>query len=386
MSGDARAVGTTHAEDNVSPNAAGFRFVISPTLKLGAHWFAYSALDVHSSKYFGYQNGPEQDRPVQFELMQAFVGYATTVSRASLLIKAGRLSSAFGIFPLEYDDAKMPLINAPPLYTGYLPLRPDQLPCGVEDILRQTYGSDIKYGCGGSESQRYAMSPVSLYGLPAVEAQLSIARADARLQITNSSPANPRGLTSRAQVPQWTAGGGYTMRGGLHVGVSGFRGPYLDPIVAPLLPSAKTIRDFPAWGMGVDAEWSRGPWSLEAEWQHFHFELPGFRISPHENGAYTQAKWILSPRLYLAMRATAQHFGRIQDSLGISANQFAGPQQVYELSTGYRLSRSELLKIGGSWTDRNSWRANGWFWPRSDGYALEAQLVTSFTAVSRAFR
>ena len=117
-----------------------------------------------------------------------------------------------------------------------------------------------------------------------------------------------------------------------------------------------------------------------------HFGLPGFRISPNENGAYTQAKWILLPRLYLAMRATAQHFGRIQDSLGISADQFAGPQQVYELSAGYRLNRSELLKIGGGWTDRNSWRVNGWFWPRSDGYALEAQLVTSFTAVSRAFR
>src|SRR4051812_21067738 len=134
ISGDARAIRTTSAEHNEeSPNAAGFRFVASPTLKLGAHWFAYSAFDVHSLKYFAYQSGEEQDQPVQFQLMQGFVGYAMTLSRASLLIKAGRLSSAFGIFPLEYDDAKMPLIDAPALYTGYLPLRPDQLPCGVKD-------------------------------------------------------------------------------------------------------------------------------------------------------------------------------------------------------------------------------------------------------------
>lgn len=387
ISGDARALWTRPAEPNEeNRNAVGFRFVASPTLKLGEHWFAYSAFEVHSSKYFMYQSGKEQDLPVQFQLMQGFVGCSRTFSRTSLLIKAGQLSSAFGIFPLEYDDAKMPLINAPAMYTGYLPLRPDQLPCGVKDIVRQTYGSGIDFGCGGSKSEQYGMSPIGLYGLPGVEAQLSISRLDARLQITNSSPANPVGLTSRGQVPQWTTGGGYTLHGGLHLGISGFRGPYLDQIVAPLLPSGSTIRDFPAWGMGVDAEWSRGPWSFEGEWQHFHFELPGFPVAPTENAAYGQAKWILSPRVFLAMRATAQHFGRVKDSGGESAGQFAGPQQIYELSAGYRLNRRQLLKIGGHRTNRNSWQLGDWFWPQSNQYALEAQLVTSFTAMSKAFR
>jgi hypothetical protein len=230
------------------------------------------------------------------------------------------------------------------------------------------------------------MSPVTLYGLPAAELETSFSRLDARLQITNSSPANPHSLTAGGQFAQWTAGAGYTLPAGLHIGVSGFRGPYLDQALAPLLPSAKTIRDYPASAIGVDAEWSRGAWSLQGEWQQYHFALPGFSVSPSETGAYGQARWILSPRLFLAMRATALHFGQIQDSSGRGANLFAAPQQTYELSAGYRLNRRQLLKIGGSWTNGNSWNVGNWFWPQTNRYQLEAQLVTSFTAISKAFR
>lgn len=138
--------------------------------------------------------------------------------------------------------------------------------------------------------------------------------------------------------------------------------------------------------LGSDAEWSKGPWSFEGEWQRLRFELPNFSVSPTETAAYWQAKCILSPRMFLAMRVTAQHFGRVEDSAGETAGQFAGPQQVYELSTGYRLNRQQSLKVGGSWTNGNSWHVDNWFWPRADRYALEAQLVTSFTAVSKGFR
>jgi hypothetical protein len=387
VSGNTRATWEAATEGNEGRSTtAGFRAVLTPTLKLGPHWFAYSALDVHSSKYLSYETGSEESQPVEFNVMQAFVGYSATIPKGTLLIKAGQLSSAFGLFPVEYDDSKMPLIDAPMLYTGYLPIRPDQLPCGVKDVLRQTYGSEIEYHCGGSDEERYGVAPATLYGLPAVEAEISIYRLDARLQLTNSSPANPHGLTASGQAAQWTAGTGYTLPGGLHLGVSGFRGPYLDSVLTPLLPAGKILRDFPAWGVGTDAEWSRGRWSIEGEWQHFHFELPGFSHSPSENGAYGQAKCILSPRLFLAMRATAQHFGGIQDGSGNSADQFAGPQQVYEFSVGYRLNRQQLLKVGGSWTNGNYWSVDGWIWPQTNRYVLQAQLVTSFMAVSKAFR
>jgi hypothetical protein len=386
VSGDVRATNTPAGEDAQTNPAASFRAVLSPTLQLTRHWFLYAALEAHSSNYFAYSTGSDDEEPVQFELMQAFIGYTNMLSRASILVKAGQLSSAFGAFPVEYDDSKMPLVDAPPVYTTGLPLRPDQLPCGVNDILAQTYGSEIDYRCGGSARERYGVTPVALYGLPGFEVELAIARVDARLQITNSSPVNPQGLTSGNQHAQWTAGGGYAFHGGLHVGASAFRGPYLDGSLGHLLPAGTSVRDFVASGQGIDAEWSKGRWSVAGEWQHFRFELPGFLVSPSEDAGYGQVKRILSPRVYLSARATAEHFGRIQDSHGASASQFAGPLQIYELAVGYRLNRQQLLKVGSSWTNRNYWEANGWWWPQATGYVFEAQLVTTVTAVSKIFR
>jgi len=385
ISAEARDTGGS-PQSEYGGKSAGFRAVLYPTVKFGAHWFAYSALEAHSSEYFPYQIGIDRDQEVRFNVMQAFVAYTQTVSNVSVLVKAGQLSSAFGLFPLEYDDATMPLVNAPPVYVANLPFRGDQVPCGVNDVLRQTYGSEIDSNCGGSEADSYGLLPVTLYGLPSVEAEISVARVDARLQITNSSPANPQGFTSSSQFPQWTAGAGYTFPGGLHVGMSGFRGPYLDKSLGSWLPVGTTNRSFPASGVGLDVQWSRDAWSMQGEWQSFHFELPGFILSPSENAAYAQVKRIVSPRLFLATRVTAQSFGRIKDSSGVSSNYSAGPQQVYELTAGYRLNRQQLLKAGAGWTDRNAWAANGWFWPRGESYSLELQLVTSLTALSKAFR
>ncbi|MGA8026571.1 MAG: hypothetical protein WB992_05455 [Bryobacteraceae bacterium] len=387
ISGNVRnAHGQPTEDDPATSTTAGFRAVLSPTLRIGPHWFFYSALEVHSSSYFPYETGLDDDQPVYFEVMQAYAGYTTTVSAVTLLIKAGQLSSAFGLFPLEYDDSKMPLIDAPPVYTTNLPLRADQRPCGVNDILQQTYGSDIDYNCGGSENDRYGLVPVTLYGLPSIEAELSFSRVDARLQITNSSPANPQGLGSRSQFAQWTAGAGYTLPAGLHVGMSGFTGPYLDRIFAPLLPAGSTNRDYSASGIGVDAQWSRGAWSIRGEWQRFHFNLPGFITSPSEVSEYAEVKRILSPRAFFALRASVQDFSRIEDASGTSAEHFAAPQQVYELTVGYRLNRHQLLKFGADWTKRNAWSANGWYWPPTQSYTFEAQLVTSLTAMSKALR
>jgi hypothetical protein len=386
VSGDVRATTAPSGDDDGTNPAAGFRAVLSPTVQLTRHWFLYAALEAHSSNYFAYPTGSYDDGPVQFQVMQAFAGYTSTLSKASILIKAGQLSSAFGTFPVEYDDAKMPLIDAPPLYTTTLPLRPDQLPCGVNDVIGQSYGSEIEDHCGGSVRERYGLTPVALYGLPAFEAEVAISRVDARLQLTNSSPASPQALTSDSQHLEWTAGGGYALRGGLHIGASAFWGPYLDRNLDPILPAGTSVRDFVASGKGIDAEWSKGRWSIAGEWQHFRFGLPGFLVSPAEDAGYGQIKRIISPRIYLSARATAEHFGRIQDNHGASANQFEGPLQIYEMTFGYRLNRQQLLKIGSSWTDHNYWEVNRWSWPQATGYTFEAQLVTSVTTVSKIFR
>jgi hypothetical protein len=318
--------------------------------------------------------------------MQAFVGYTKNWSKGSILIKAGQISSAFGLFPTDYDDSKMPLINPPLAYTANLPIRADQLPCGVEDIIWQTYDSGIAYHCGGSAAQRYGLTPVTLYGLPSIEIQMSASDFDARLQITSSSPVNPHGLFSGSQRAQWTIGGGYTFAHALHIGASGFRGPYLDNNIVPLLPINTTLTSFRSSGIGIDANWSRADWTSRGEWMHFRLGVPGFIQSPSESAGYFELKRIVSPHLFAAGRFNFVTFGPIKDESGVMATHSAGPQQLYEAVMGVRLSRLQLLKFGAGWQHESAWSSTGGFWPKTDTYALELQIVTSFTAVSRPFR
>lgn len=383
ISGEVRQ---THESADPTSTGAGFRVVLSPSLRLGPHWFFYAALDTHSSSYLPYETGVDDNRPVDVQLTQAFVGYVRSSSRGSVLIKAGQISSAFGLFPVDYDDAKMPLINTPLAYTANLPLRADQLPCGVPDVVWQAYGDDVAYHCGGSTSERYGLTPVTLYGLPALETQVSMFRFDARLQITNSSPANPHGLFSDSQSLQWTAGAGYTAGHALHLGVSGFRGPYLNNVLTPFLAQSTTVHDFPASGIGVDANWSLAHWSAQGEWMYFQFALPGFIQSPSESAAYAEVKRILTPRVFAAARINYLDFGPIKDQSGASAEYSTAPQQLYEATIGYRLNREQLLKAGACWNHENAWSSLGSLWPQTHGYAFELQLITTLTAVSKAFR
>lgn len=381
ISGNGRVVRSDLAQNRAS---AGFRALLSPSLRLNSHWFAYSAVDVQSSNYLSYKIDWDSP-PVTARLIQGYIGYRADLKSASILVKAGRLASTFGLYPLDYDDAKTPLIEPPPVYTANLPLRPDQLPCNLFNVLYQGYEDGVRFNCNGPVKDRQGIVPVTLYGIPGFETQVSWKRIDARLQITNSSPANPQSLLSRSQSLQWTAGGGYSFHGGFHLGISGFRGPYLEGVLLPLLPSGKQIRDYPASGIGIDATFSRGPWSVKGEWQHFVFSLPAWTVSPSEQAEYLEVKRILSPRIYIAFRSSGQQPGPATDSFNNSSSQIAARQETEELVWGYRLSRLQLLKAGLTYSNRNAGYWDDDYWQGEHGFGAEIQLVTSLTTISKVF-
>ncbi|MBI1787785.1 MAG: hypothetical protein HYR60_09580 [Acidobacteria bacterium] len=359
--------------------AGGFRAMLYPTLKLGSNWFTYSALQLHSTPFF-YHETPEPQHRVDLQVIQAFVGYSRTAKRGSVIVKAGQLSSAFGSFPLRYDDAENPLLDQPLSHTAYLKLRPDQLPCGVGDMLRQRLlGREVDFECGGSETDSDGMVPATLYGLPGIEADFAVRRVDARIQLTNSSPANPQNLLSRSQHIQWTAGAGYTIRHGLRVGYSAFRGPYLDRVVSALLPAGRGVRDFPATGAGVDVQWARARWSTSGEWQRFRFSYPGFRTPPTVSFGYVEVKAVVNPRFFVAARAGFQRHNRVADSQTRSSEAFSPDRQSYELGAGYRLNRQQLLKIGYEWL-----RTDGVSGTRDN--VLGIQFVTTLHSIEKALR
>jgi hypothetical protein len=352
--------------------AASFRAVLHPNAQFGEHWFFYSAIQVSSTPYF-YYDSYDSARSLEIQLLQGFVGYKRSAGRATLLVKAGRLSSAFGSFPLRYDDTDNPLLDQPLGYGYPVQLRADQLPCDVGNLIEQRDYRYPGFDCGGATRESSGVVPVTLYGLPGVEIDAAYRRADVRLQITNSSPSNPQSVLSRSQSAQWTAGGGYTLRQGFRIGISGFRGAWLDRLVT------RRGGDYPASGFGVDSQWNRGRWSTSAEWQRFQFDYPGFRIAPAVTFGYVEAKAVLNPRLYLAGRAGFQSYNCPADAIERASISFLPARQAWEVAAGYRFNRMQLLKIGYEWL-----HTAGISGTRDN--VIGIQFVTSVDSLSKAYR
>lgn len=310
------------------PIAGGVRAVIYPTWKINSNWSVSAAFDINTEPYF-YEEFTEPRYGFENYLIRANLTYSRVREDRSLMVRVGELPSAFGSFLLRYDDAVNPLIDVPFSY-GY-------------------------YGKG-----------VTSEGMPGAQVDVTLGKLDARVQLTNSSPANPRGLFDRDQYANWTVGGGYTISQGFRVGVSAYRGPYLDRDSAFFHPGESPPRDLPATAYGLDAKWGRGPWNIYAEVQHFLFTyhaIPTF----DETVGYGELRRTLGPRWYAAARISAVSYNRIPS------------RRIYETAIGYRPNRSQIIKVGYEAEEGPSIRGS-----LSNTFAI--QLVTTLPEFSLAAR
>lgn len=342
------------ADSPAAPSwTAGFQVLAKPELKLGEHWYAYSAIQVRSTPFY-YQDAYSADRNVKAQLLQGFLGYTRSWGKITFSARAGQLTTAFGSFPPQYDVAANPLLDQPLAY-NYL---------------------DLPFANAGDAE--YGIQPATLYGLPGTEIDASWRRFDGRLQVTNSSPANPKGLLSSAQHPQWTAGGGYTLIQGFRVGVSAFQGPWLDSAASGYLPPGASLASYQASALGVDAQWARGHWSASGEWDRFVFNYPYYSTPPAPTFGYIEIKRTLGPRWYVAARANYESNNHTVFWDKWSSATFLPNQQAYEAAGGFRLNRRQLLKVGYEWVHERGT-------PRAQDNVFGVQFVTSIDSLSKAF-
>ena len=99
-----------------------------------------------------------------------------------------------------------------------------------------------------------------------------------------------RAVSSRGdQYGNWAGGGGFTVRQGLRVGVSGYRGPYLDRKYAYYFPGEVNPGKLPAHAIGLDGNWAHGHTTAFVEVQRFvmpYTVIPDFR----ESAGYAEVK------------------------------------------------------------------------------------------------
>lgn len=300
LQGTFSAVTAASTEFRESPRSGslvdgGFRLMLYPTWKLSRHWTIYGAYQTVSRPYY-YSDFTSQGHGVRGSIAQGYLSYSQVWSDASIVIRAGELSSAFGSFPLHYDDRDNPLVGLP-----------------------------MQYGYYGSLA--------TLSALAGAEADATWGKWDARAQFVNSSPANPRSIFASEQYGCWAGGAGYTILQGLRVGASGYRGPYLDRESEFYKPAEGRPRNLPGTGAGLDAQWGRGHWNVRGELQMFAMTY-GPAPTFHEHTGYAEVQRALHPRWYVAARIgylSADHIGNAQ-SIETVAGYRPGARQIVKLS------------------------------------------------------
>lgn len=305
-------------------STAGFRAMLYPTWKLSEHWAISGALQVHSRPYY-YEQLTTQGHGVKGDVLQAHLSYSRFWGSKSLVVRAGQLSSAFGAYLLRYDDAANPLIDIP-----------------------LTYG--------------YYYKGVSSLALTGAQVDVASGRFDARAQFTNSSPSNRRSIFDRDQYGNWTGGAGVTIRQGLRVGVSAYRGPYLHRAYKFYNPGDGRPRDLQGTAQGLDLQWGHGGWNVNAEWQRFRMD---YRATPNffNKYGYGELRRVLHPRIYVAAR------------IGFLRSTAAPNRDCYEFAVGFRPNRYQLIKVGYE-------VLQGKFLTGTQGNTLAVQLVSTLPSLS----
>jgi hypothetical protein len=278
-----------------SPMILGSRAVIYPTWKINDNWFVTGALQFATRPYF-YEDLSTTGYGAKGNVLQSTLNYSRVSQKGSILVRAGEMSTAFGSFMLRYDDTDNAFVDLP-----------------------------IGYG--------YYYSPVSILGVAGAQVDATKGKWDARLQFANSSPANPRSLFGPDQYGNWAGGAGFTIRQGFRVGVSAYRGPYLDRKYPYFFPGEANPSRLPAKALGLDVNWAHGHTSVQGELQTFvmpYRAIPTFR----ETAGYGEIKQVLNARWYLAVRP------------GFSSANASGDQQTLETAAGFRPNRLQLIKVG----------------------------------------
>jgi hypothetical protein len=257
-----------------------------------------------------------------FEMYQLQLRYVSS-TRIPFRVDAGIIPSPVGLFTLELQPHRNPMVTAPFYY--FSPLPPVD---ASQERLRLISGG---YPLGAMFS-------------------VSGARWDARAGVTDSSPARPHNVLGASRPPsrpQLVVGGGVIPITGMRLGAGFTRGAYRPPSTSNVESSAPTATVFT-----VEGEYALGHTRISAEWVRDRFETgAGDAIA---RGFTVQAVRTLSPRTFAAARAT-----HVSSPVVTVVAETRRTSTAFETSLGYRLSPEVTLRGGYQRERRHSdpaWR------------------------------
>lgn len=246
-----------------------------------------------------------------FEMYQLQVRYVSS-TRLPFRVDAGIIPSPVGLFTLELQAHRNPLIDPPFYYVAPLPKL-----AGAPERARLVTGG---YPLGAMFS-------------------VSGARWDARAGVVDGTPASPRNVFAESRPPahaQLVLGGGVSPIIGLRLGAAFVHGRYekvSTTIAGPELgPRTATM-------FNVEGEYAFGHTRFAGEWIRDRFDTPtGAAVA---RGFNLQVAQTLTPRVFAAARAT-----HVSSPVAMAPIEERRTSDEFDLSLGYRLT-PELSVRGG---------------------------------------
>ena len=250
-----------------------------------------------------------------FEMYQLQVRYVSS-TRVPFRVDAGIIPSPVGLFTLELQAHRNPLITAPFYYFAPLPAVD-----GRFDRVRLMSGG---YPLGGMVS-------------------VSGGRWDARAGVTDSTPAQPHDVLARSRPAgraQAVVGAGVTPLPGLRLGAAMTHGRYRPGTTSRPEGHGRST----ATVLNLEGEYAFGHTRLSGEWVRDRFETgAGDTIA---RGFTVQAVHTLSPRVFAAARAT-----QVSAPVQTFPTEARQSSTAIDITLGYRLT-TEVTMRGGYQRER----------------------------------
>ena len=265
------------------------------------------------------------------ELEQAYLRYSFRPP-LRLIVEAGQIVTPIGNFSRRYLSSVNPLIGSPDNYSLSYPL-----------------GLNVR----GQASRL----------------DFSVALLDRPFINEHYTPEPGRALRPALAL-------GVTPVVGTRLGAYATRGPYLGPEVTPMLLTGDDWKDFRQAVYGIDAQFSRGYFELNADVARSSYEVPGVARSVRGLAYFIEPKYTWSPRFFTALRLERNDYPFVMPlAPGVWLGTTADFYDV-EAGAGYRLGPGAILKIAyrrDRWSVDPSKKS---FFP--DGYSISAQLSYRF--------
>jgi hypothetical protein len=273
-------------------------------------------------------------------------------------VQAGQIPPSFGAFGRRgYHGTDNPLIGYPLAYQYLTSLRPDAVPASMGDLLfMRSRGWQVTYPIGSPEPAPGVPIMSAFRWDTGVQAHWEGRLAEVTGSVTTGTLSDPRASDNNGGK-QFSGRVAVRPALGLILGGSAARGDFLADSVVRLLPDPEAPHAQTT--IGADAEYSRNHWLVRSEllWSRWNMPLsfPPSEIDLDALGAWVEARYRVTPRVYLATRLDRLTFSKVPAPSGLMRT-WDAPVTRVEADAGYYIQRNLIVRLAVQHNDRDGGR------------------------------